>query len=307
MPKKVNAKEMNVVKQLLLSENYDKAINELRKLKNKYPNDYDVLFQLGSVLLRQGQKVSEALYLLNLATNKQNKRAVVNEIGTYYFNQFDFDKAEDYYTKLLDGSEKERSRGLHQLIKIYIHEYRFEEAYELFKELKKVSLYADYDITHFNNLEFYLTYTTGGNILYIEGDAYFQHQLLDYSRERAVEHIAKHLMETNPDGTRIKTFHSVFDENIDISELYDYISEEIEDMDPTGIDVVDYYKLKFDDYIGKTYNGKRTKYVEAVVIPNTKQILSIYPVNQNHIDRTVKIQVEENKKGNKKIYKKRTK
>lgn len=307
MPKKVNAKEMNVVKQLLLSENYDKAINELRKLKNKYPNDYVVLFQLGSVLLRQGKNVTEAFYLLRLATNKQNSRAVANEIGTFYFNQFDFDKAEEYYYKLLDGNEKDRSRGLHQLIKIYIHEYRFEEAYELFEELKKVSLYADYEITHFNNLEFYLTYTTGGNILYIEGDAYFQNQLLDYSRERAVEHIKRHLVELNPDGSIIKTFHSVFDENIDISELYDYISEEINDMDPTGIDVVDYYKLQFDDYIGKTYNGKKTKYIEAVVIPNTKQILSIYPVNPNHIDKTVNMQIEEPKKENKKIYKKRTK
>lgn len=305
MAKTVTVKEMNVVKQFLLAENYDKAIDELRKLRKRYPNDYDVLFQLGSVLLRQGQKVPEALYLLNLATNKYNKNSVAYEIGTYYFNQLDFDKAEDYYTKLLDGNEKDRCKGLHQLIKIYIHENRYEEAYELFKQLEVVSQLVDYDITHHNNLEFLLTYATGGNILYIEADAYYQHQILDYSRERAIEHIERHLERTNPDGSKIKTFHSVFDSNIDITELYDYITEEIQDMDPTGIDIIDYYKLNFDDYIGHTYNGKKTKSVEAVVIPNTKQILSIYPVNPNHINRNVNVQVEKKKRGSKKTYKKR--
>ena len=81
---KASQKELNYVRHLLLDEEIDLAIQELRNLRKKYPNDSAILQNLGSVLLKQGNNVSEALYLLSLAKTRFKEHSISFEIGSYY-------------------------------------------------------------------------------------------------------------------------------------------------------------------------------------------------------------------------------
>lgn len=290
--------EFNVIKKYLFNEEYDKAINELRRLHKIYPDDKNVLFELASILLRQGINISEALYTFALIKDRGNKNSIENEIGSYYLRNGDFEKAEESFKTILTGnpSETETCYGLHGLIKIYVHQDKWEDALRCFDRLVKVSELADYKLSHFSNIRFLLLYKNN----YINGkekmDNYFERQLVDYDKNETINHIKRHLEKLNPDGTKFKTFHSVFSSETNIEELYDYVLEKINDINPSSYDLVDYYKVDINEKIGETYSNKETKCVEVVTVPNTKQILSIYPVLKNHINKSIREKEEPKKK-----------
>ena len=85
--------ELNHARQFLNNDEVDLAILEFRKLQSKYPDDNLVLYELGTLLLRQGKNVPEALFLLKQTANSRNKYAIANEIGIYYLNHGEYDKA----------------------------------------------------------------------------------------------------------------------------------------------------------------------------------------------------------------------
>ena len=296
--KSISASELNVVKRYLFNEEYDKAINELRRLHRIYPDNKNVLFELASILLRQGINVSEALYTFALIKDKCNQNSIENELGSYYLRKGNFEKAEDSFKTILhrNPSEIETCYGLHGLIKIYVHQDKWEDALRCFDRLAIVSELVDYKLSHFSNVRFLLLYKND----YINGkekmDNYFERQLVDYDKEETIKHIKRHLEKLNSDGTKFKTYHSVFSSETNMEELYDYVLEKITDMKPSSYDIVDYYKIDIKEKIGETYSNKETECVEIVTIPNTKQILSIYPVLKNHINKSVREKEEPKKK-----------
>ncbi len=300
-----STRELNYVRQLLLDEEVDLAIKELRNLQKRYPNDALVLYELGTTLLRQDINVSEALYLLSLATNEHNKYAISNEMGTYFLNHGKYDEAIEKFS-FLDNSEKEKDRcyGLHGLIMTYIHTGDYDKALACFDRLKIVRRITDFDVSHYYNLKFYLLTMNNLNPNEAYADNYFRKQLVEYDKEAAIEHIKEHLRRADEEELKTKKVHSVFNENIDIEKLYDYCLEKIKDLNPSGRGIVDYYKCQLDDKVGATYANKETTYVEVVTFPNTKQILSIYPVFAGHVNKVAEQKEKERRpyKPKKKTY-----
>lgn len=307
--KEASNRELNYVDELLFNENIDEAINELRRLRNLYPNDTRIILKLGSSLLRQRKNESEAFYLLSLANNRYNKAIIIREIGSYYLNNGNFEKAEEQYKKLLTGNESDVCYGLHGLIKVYLHTDQYEDAMKCFDRLKVVSDLLDdkYIVPHFNNLRFILCYKNGNLSDAAYGDNYFRQQLLDYSDEKAIEHIKGHLEEYDDNGDIPKTFHSVFCEDINIEKLYHHISEEIKNRKPDSYDIVDYYRYDFKRKIGESYSHIETSVVEVITFANSKNILSIYPVFDQHINKVTTKREEPKKKKNKKYINKNNK
>lgn len=306
--KVASTQELNHAKQYLLEDEIDLAIKEFRKLYNKYPSDNVILYELGTLLLRQGTNVSEALYLLKLAINKHNKYAINNDIGLYYLKQSEFDKAKEKFTSLLE-SEKDSYKcyGYYGLIKVYLHTEEYEEALECFKKMEKIRNATSFTISHFYNLKFYLLFKNGLMIDETRADNYFRKQLVDYNKEEVIEHIKEHLQKLDEESKRVKKFHSVFNEEIDVVKLYDYCLDDIQDKKPSGYGVVDYYKCKLNEKIGSTYTNKETTSVEVVTFPNSKAILSIYPVYEKHVNKVVEKKEEERKIiQNQKTHKKKT-
>ena len=81
----------------------------------------------------------------------------------------------------------------------------------------------------------------------------------------------------------------------DILKLYDYCLQNIREKKPSGYGVVDYYRCSLDKNIGETYSNKETTVVEVITLPNTKYILSIYPVYSKHVNKVVEQREEERK------------
>lgn len=309
---RASQKELNYVRQLLLDEEIDLAIQELRNLRKKYPNDSVILQNLGSVLLKQGTNVSEALYLFSLAKTRQNKHSISFEIGSYHLGKGEFETAEEKFMSMLEGNDSDKCYGYLGLIRTYIHTEDYETALDYFKKLDKIHNFLEFSIPHYYNLKFYLLFKNGVIIDETRADNYFTNQLVDYSREAAIEHIKAHLKNAGSEGLETKRFHSVFIQETDIEALYDYCCEAIKNQEQSGYGIVDYYRCELPNTIGSTYSHKETTNVEVVTFPNTKLILSIYPINKDHVNKIVNQKEEERlgvlkekrKKKKKKVYKK---
>lgn len=308
--KVASTNEINKARELLESDEVELAIKEYKKLSSKYPNDSVVYFELGTLLLRQKINISEAFYYLSLATNHHNKNAITFDIGVYYLNTGDFEKAEEKFSSLLNQNETFRCYGFLGLIRTYIHNDKYELALDCFNKMDKVRKFTDFEISHYYNLKFFLLYKNGVLIDESRADNYFRKQLINYSKEDAIEHIKEHLKKSTEEELKTKRFHSVFEEGTDIEGLYNYCSSQIKDKKPDGYGIVDYYKCKLEDKVGATYTNKETTHVEVVTFPNSKVILSIYPVYENHVNKVSNPKEEERKqygnpkRGKKKVYKK---
>lgn len=307
---KASQKELNYVRQLLVDDEPELAIKELRNLYKRYPNDAVVLQNLGSVLLKQGNNVSEALYLLSLATNRHNIYAITFEIGSYYLSQGDFERAEEKFKYVLDGTDTDKCYGYLGLIRTYIHTEDYETALDYFNKLEKINNLQDFSISHLFNLKSFLYYKNGIKIDEFISRNYFTRQLFNYSKEEAIRHIKEHLKSADSEELETKRFHSVFTEETDIEALYDYCTEFIKEKKPDGYGIVDYFKCEIGENIGFTYSKKDTNYVEVITFPNSTQILSIYPTNKAHINKissqkpNERIGVLNQRKKKKKVHKK---
>lgn len=304
--KLATTQELNHARQLLNNDEVDLAILELRKLQSKYPDDNLVLYELGTLLLRQDKNVPEALFLLKQTANSRNKYAVENEIGIYYLNHGNYDKAIEKFLSLYNSKKDiDKCYSLYGLIKTYIHTDEFSKALKCFDELKELRKIAEFDISHYYNLKFYLHAMNNLNPNEIYADNYFRKQLFDYSREDAIEHIKGHLKDASEDEEiKQKRVHSVFDKSVDIEKIYTYCESKIKDMNPIARGVVDFYRCKFENVIGESYTNRETTYVEITTFPNSKDILSIYPVNINHVTKRAETHTEERKIPKSKKYKK---
>jgi pentatricopeptide repeat protein len=304
--KLATTQELNRARQLLSEDKVDLAILELRKLHNKYPDDHLVLYELGTLLLRQDKNVPEALFFLKQTANSRNKYAIANEIGIYYLNHGKYEEAIKRFESLRDtGKDMDKCYCLYGLIKVYIHTNEFDKALKCFDELRVLRHTVNFDLIHYYNLKFYLLTMNNKNPNEEYADNYFRKQLIDYSREAAIEHIKGHLKDVSEDERiKYKRTHSVFDKSVDIEAIYDYCEEKIKDMEPLGRGEVDNYRCKFENVVGAAYGKIQTTYVEITTFPNTKKILSIYPVNNNHVAKQVEEKTEERKQPKSKKYKK---
>ena len=302
--KLASTSEINKAKLYLENDEVDLAIKELEKLIARYPSDGRIYYELGTLLLRQGKDVSRGFYYLSLATNERTKNAINFDIGIYYLYKGEFDKAKEKFESLLDQDDTYKCYGYYGLIRVYIHTEEFDKALDCFKKIDKLHVLANFEISHYHNLKFYLLFKNNLEIDDSRADNYFRKQVINYSKESAIEHVKDHLKDSNSEELKPKRVHSVFEKGTDIEAIYDYCDLAIKDKKPSSYGIVDYYMINLDDKIGVTYSKKETKYVEVMTIPNTKQILSIYPVYEKHVNK-IACQKEETKpKGKKKKYKK---
>ena len=100
---------------------------------------------------------------------------------------------------------------------------------------------------------------------------YIRGQILDYSTEEAIAHLDKHLNKTNENI-------SYFKEGIDIRYLFDTVRKNIDStkkVNTEEIMEIHYFGI---GNIG-ILNNTTCNFIKVVVVPNTKNIISMYPTN----------------------------
>ena len=168
-------------------------------------------------------------------------------------------------------NEKSESYALSELVYLAIREEKYEEAYRIYKMTMQDNEY--WTPQRRAQIERFLGYKLDNirNIRFLS-DNYFGSQLMDYSEDRTIEHIKLHL-----DEDEEKRIHSTFLEDVNIEEIYEDSKTRITSINPSGISVIDKYRLEFDRPIG-VVKQEEVDAAMVVTFPNTYDILSIYPV-----------------------------
>ncbi len=168
-------------------------------------------------------------------------------------------------------STKIKAEVLSELVKIYIkyEQYELADSYNT----KLQSCFNPKITTNPRQIDTFLKYHLGKlEINDLAKEPYFTQQLCCYSKEKAIEHIATHLEDNDE-----KQVHSIYSQIIDVEEIYDFAAKEIQDKAPEDL-LGDKYIIRCNKVIGTTIENKPTDSVRVVVIPNTTNILTIFPV-----------------------------
>ena len=265
-------------------------------IKNNNKNKIFALFEVAKIYSAEGDKLTAKTYYEKLIKmNANNKIPAILELSKLYATEGENEIAKSYLNQILNTpykkyaeqeiarieaktgneeyvrklyidaiSDEDNTYVILNLIYIDIKIGYFEEALELLKILP--------DNKYYSNIETYLLYQTGKKDE-IRVYNYFTKQLLDFSDDKTLEHIKRHF-----DEKEGKKKHTKFDNGIDIEKTYEFVKEKIQYMDPIDYLLVEKYIIKCEQEIA-TIGNKRVRYIEAITLPHSKKILTIYPTS----------------------------
>lgn len=273
----------NIQKQ---EENYNKAINLLDNiLINKNFYYIDALELKIECLIKIG-KNEEAYILIEelIDINKKSIDIANLYLGTIEFHKQNYDQALNYYNKVTKKNKRAYRDMIYKKICIYIKKEDYDMAYQLFMELKNVDYTKKY-LNKYGILEIYLNKKTNRELL--EPVNYVSSLVCEYNKYYVIEHISRH-KEINEN----KLNHTVFYSHIDIYDLYNFALANISNENFYNNSFCDSYIIEY-KCVGYN-NEKEINSIKVVTLPNTKQIVSIYPYDY---DLSI---IKENQKNKKK-------
>lgn len=222
---------------------------------------------------------------------KRNKRSTAISELSVYLENYPYDvNARTIYASILVSlgrideveniinntvlTRRTSDRNIYELIKIKVkllcYQNKYEEAYELFMD--NASLFKEYLDDYYGTLIFF------EKKLGLETDAslfchtYNCEQILSYSEDRALEHISKHV------GDSELQTGSYFLSSFPLSKLY----YELRDILPIKCDYnmhsnicTDVYLFNYDD-CGREFS-KSVDYIKVICIHDTNDILTMFP------------------------------
>lgn len=270
-----NFEEFEKAKKLIDDGYYKEAEKILKKLQKQEPTSSLIKYELGHLWIVSGKSPERGeKYLLKLLENdsqaaKSKASLALAKISTL---KHDTEKSREYYKNILNSNrDKEKVYALMELAFIEIREENYQKAYELIKEAEKYNVSEVYGVEYYQTKN-YVKYKLGMTNLSDDlKSLYFYSQMLDYSEEKAIDHIKNHLND-NED----KRIHSIFADNADIDGLYHDARINIQYLNQSGVHLMDKYVLDHGTPIG-TVNGTITSSVLIVAFPNTNDIITMYP------------------------------
>ena len=247
--------------------NYEEAKSYFTELLETSNKTYAML-ELGRLEANVGNYEEAKSYFTNLLGTSSKTYAML-ELGRLEANVGNCEEAKGYFVELIQTPNW--IYATQELLFLSIKEGNYEEASQLLNTIYNSKLIEDNKLS---NIVFYLKYKLN---LLTETDKnqnknYFCLQLLDYNREEAINHVKAHLDEND-----FKRLHSVFFESTDIEDIFSSIERSISEAIPDQSNFTDKYKVDCGNVIGVN-NGAETSCVEVVTFPNTKDIITMYPV-----------------------------
>ena len=122
----------------------------------------------------------------------------------------------------------------------------------------------------------------------VTGNGYYFNQVINYSKERAIEHIRKHYESIGSEG--------IFFSDMNLEETFEIIEKRISVIDPSYLGVRssgDSYLIDFENagIVGSTILNK----MQVVTIINTKKIITFYPVSKLSFNYEIEEEVRKEK------------
>lgn len=264
--------EYVLAKELINEEYFVDAIKILQKLHKNNSSSQALKFELALAWATSGIAVDRAEKYFKKLIKDDGRLSDISriELARILLCKKNYNEARDNL-EIASKNKKLMLYALSELFYLALREEKYEEAKSLYNIIKYDDNY--WTSVRKTQIETYLNYKLGKIDSNNNFDNYyFGSQLLNYSDDRAIEHIKLHLDEDDD-----KQVHSTYLEDTNIEKLYEESKTRITSINPSVICVVDKYILDFDKPIGIIKN-EETDVVSVVTIPNTYDILSIYPV-----------------------------
>lgn len=148
---------------------------------------------------------------------------------------------------------------------------KYEETLVLINNLNNIKRLSDNYKRDIKLLKFYINNILGKAVF---PSRYSEKQVISYSKKNAIKHIVDHHFNDNNKST--------FNDEKEIEEIYDYVRDNINSSQKLISGFLDRYIIDFPKDIG-TDNNRKLRSVTVVCIPDTDNILTMYPYRYEQI------------------------
>lgn len=232
------------LRNLYVNKKYSSLLKKSTEYLNYYPEDINIRFMKAKAL-RYLEKFDEAIEELKINLSIDRKdRHSIVELYYVY-----------YYLNMYN-------EALELLPQLYENEYMNKQSLAFSEMIMKKSLGIDMKVKEERKKQ------------------YLYGQIFDYDKNRALEHIKQHA----DDNEKQRKETSEFNSNINIDYLFECVKENLKlSKKANSEEILEVYYFGISN-IGYSSNNNISNYLKVVVIPNTNNIISMYPINS--IDTT---------------------
>ena len=269
--------------------NYKKALELCQELMTlHHPYDDEVFLMRGIIYqgLRQIEKATSDYEIATSSEDLNTKGTASFHLGNIMFAKGEFAQAEKLLTDSLEVHGEFFVSGYFKLISLYIKQERYDEAQILLNELKE----------QFPSIEEDISYVLATRVLQRKRNeeiietpiAYVEKQIINYDKESAIIHIRSRHKDSYDGKTK-------FTDNESIRDLYDFALTQMTEDNMVYEDVMDVYSVHYPN-IGETDDGQPLNHFRIVAVPNTKDIITMYPCEDYFLPRKKDYKQEEKPK-----------
>ena len=243
-------------------------------------NDKKIL--LAKIKIKCNEFESASQILKNLIESNQENINLNYYLGIINFRKDNINEARKNFNICIDNNLSNSNISELQLIFIDIKQNNINEAYSKFKKLTELNFFTNNNFYIGNLLSAYLS--SYYNIDFkLDSHAYSIKQILNYSEEEVKNHVLEHTIKKGPN-------HSLYNENIDIDKLIQYVKDNLNENTYNGNNFFDEYIIEYKN-VGVS-NGVVQNYIRVITIPNTDKIITVYPFSEYKIETEDKIYPE---------------
>lgn len=255
---------------------YDEALEAL-KLCSK--NNIKVAYLLGRINEIKGNiKEAKKDYLISINSDNLNvKQESSYRLGDILLEEKQYDKALENYFVAIKKRKAFPTYVYFRIVAAYIRMEKYKEAYEYLKIIEEndVEIVDDYLYKAANTfLKSKLNIPIDKSTL-----GYRESMLIDYSFNKMYNHVNYYAVDTKPKFI-----------NYSFEELYDIGMSGLTCENKVETNLIDTYDLEVSN-VG-VFNGKISNKLRVIVVPNTKNIIDMYP----NFDETLKDKMKKEKK-----------
>ncbi len=197
---------------------------------------------------------------------------------------------------LLEKGNLQNIKVFSSLCILYVRLKQEHKLYKLYNNIEPKNFYPQDGKRYYNEVKNYLAKTHSDIVAFPHN--YYEQMLANYRESAALNHIKERHAKDN--GNFRKKNTSCFVANIDIEGTFYYLKKTIK----AGSDQTICHEHFSDTYIyesldcGLNHNYKKCDYLKVVTLPNTNKIVTMFPLDEGHVDSSSKVKLSIKRKGN---------
>ena len=265
---------------------FDKALESLQEMMTMHHPYEDEVYLMRGIIYQGKKQIQKATadYQIAVTSTDQNTKGTASfHLGTIMFAKGEFAAAEKLFMDSLEVHGEFFVSGYFKLIALYIKQARYDDAQMLLDELVEQFPETKEDISYV--LAIRVLQSKRGEQIDTKPIAYVEKQIIDYDKESAIIHIRTRHKDSYDGKTK-------FNSNISLGELFDFAISQMTEDNMLYEDVMDVYSIHYPN-IGVTDDGQPIHNLRVVVVPNTKNIITMYPSEDYFLPRKSDYKKEE--------------